>query len=88
MTIDADDKVMTTGPVVLDIHTQHCCARHGCKYGPLTRAECTVESGEKPQSYMCEVCYDAIGDDWEMIQFANELFDRGYAAGLAVVTFE
>jgi len=38
-----------------DVHTEHCCLRHGCKYiAPLT--PCTVESGEKEQSFPCEEC--------------------------------
>lgn len=36
-----------------DVHTEHCCKRHGCKYGdPL----CTVERLEKEQSFPCEMC--------------------------------
>lgn len=38
-----------------DVHTEHCCIHHGCKYAvPLT--PCTVESGEKKQSFPCEDC--------------------------------
>lgn len=33
-----------------DSHTGHCCINHGCKYGD---EDCTVTSGEKPQSYEC-----------------------------------
>lgn len=40
-----------------DVHTEHCCSTHGCKYGDLSRTECTVVSGEKQQSFPCEVCY-------------------------------
>lgn len=36
-----------------DVHTEHCCARHGCKYGD---ENCTVASGLKQQSYPCESC--------------------------------
>lgn len=36
-----------------DVHTEHCCYRHGCCYGDQG---CTVKSGMKPQSYPCEVC--------------------------------
>lgn len=41
-----------------DVHTEHCCKEHGCKYGD---AECTVTTGKKPQSFECletSVCYD------------------------------
>lgn len=38
-----------------DVHTEHCCIHHGCKYmSPQT--PCTVESGEKTQSHPCEEC--------------------------------
>lgn len=36
-----------------DVHTEHCCSRHGCKYG---RDDCPVEAGLKPQSHPCEAC--------------------------------
>lgn len=36
-----------------DVHTEHCCAIHGCKYG---KEDCTVYAGGKPQSYACESC--------------------------------
>jgi hypothetical protein len=38
-----------------DVHTEHCCSKHGCKYGKPT---CTVESGEKPASFRQECCED------------------------------
>ena len=37
----------------IDVHTEHCCSKHGCKYGDDT---CTVASGEKKPSYSCEIC--------------------------------
>ncbi len=37
-----------------DVHTAHCCAVHGCKYGD--GQFCTVEQDEKLQSYKCEEC--------------------------------
>jgi hypothetical protein len=40
-----------------DVHTEHCCKRHGCKYGTASVA-CPVISGAKPQSYPCEKCDD------------------------------
>ncbi len=36
-----------------DIHTEHCCKDHGCKYGA---ANCTVASGQLKQSFECEAC--------------------------------
>ncbi len=38
-----------------DVHTEHCCLTHGCKYGNVDN-ECTVVSGEEKQSYPCENC--------------------------------
>lgn len=40
-----------------DVHTEHCCERHGCKYGSGGRdGFCSVVDGGWPQSYDCEVC--------------------------------
>lgn len=36
-----------------DVHTEHCCKEHGCKYGDKG---CTVANGSKPQSHPCESC--------------------------------
>jgi hypothetical protein len=42
-----------------DVHTEHCCVRHGCKYSQ--DFFCTVVKGEKPQSFICESCaHDGI----------------------------
>ncbi|MEE8112719.1 MAG: hypothetical protein V3T23_00050 [Nitrososphaerales archaeon] len=40
---------------LLDVHTEHCCYRHGCKYGDT---DCSVETGRKKQSHPCEECDD------------------------------
>jgi len=37
-----------------DVHTEHCCIRHGCKYGKDD--ECTVMTKRAPQRYICERC--------------------------------
>jgi len=37
-----------------DVHTEHCCDKHGCKYS--NEAECTVMTGKVPQSHRCESC--------------------------------
>lgn len=39
-----------------DTHTEHCCRRHGCKYGE--NADCPVVTGKKSQSYSCEQCHE------------------------------
>ena len=36
-----------------DVHTEHCCIDHGCKYGD---DNCTIVTGTKVQSYPCEEC--------------------------------
>lgn len=41
-----------------DVHTEHCCLTHGCKYG---NPECTVTTGRAAQSFPCERC----GEDAE-----------------------
>jgi hypothetical protein len=43
-----------------DVHTEHCCARHGCKYGD---DDCPVALGQKAQSYLCESC---TGDELDL----------------------
>jgi hypothetical protein len=37
-----------------DVHTEHCCVLHGCKYGKDD--ECSVMLGDKSQSFPCEQC--------------------------------
>lgn len=42
-----------------DVHTEHCCVVHGCKYGYDhfdCGKTCTVAAKLKPQSYPCEQC--------------------------------
>lgn len=42
-----------------DVHTEHCCILHGCKYGEDDI--CTVQLGKYPQSYPCDNCsFDGI----------------------------
>lgn len=36
-----------------DVHTEHCCKRHGCKYSDPT---CSVTTGKLPQTDFCEEC--------------------------------
>lgn len=38
-----------------DVHTEHCCIVHGCKYGE-DDYYCTVATGKKPQTSPCERC--------------------------------
>lgn len=52
-----------------DVHTEHCCIVHGCKYGKDD--VCTVTTKTAPQSHPCESCEGAMpfSVDW----YANEL---------------
>lgn len=50
-------------PQARDVHTEHCCVKHGCKYGyvpdysyDMAGEVCTVVSLEKEQSFPCEMC--------------------------------
>jgi len=36
-----------------NVHTEHCCSVHGCKYG---EKDCPVALGLQKQSYPCEFC--------------------------------
>jgi hypothetical protein len=43
-----------------DVHTEHCCVLHHCKYGD---DDCPVVTGKKHQSFLCEDCEcDGITD--------------------------
>ncbi len=58
---------------IKDVHTEHCCLHHGCKYGD---DDCTVMSLRNRQSYLCEEC--AIGLD----EKSEERVNRMYQAAL------
>lgn len=38
---------------MIDVHTEHCCLLHGCKY---RNDDCTVITEKAPQSFVCEAC--------------------------------
>lgn len=40
---------------IKDVHTEHCCIHHGCKYSD---EDCTVVTNKAIQSYPCEYCYE------------------------------
>lgn len=44
-----------------DVHTEHCCVIHGCKYG---KDDCPVMNDVKRQSHACESCYMDADDSW------------------------
>lgn len=55
--------------MVKDVHTEHCCIHHGCKYGD---EDCTVTTGKAPQSFPCEYC----GEDEREDKIAGEAIYR------------
>lgn len=72
----------TRSNVVKDVHTEHCCLKHGCKYGRWRSKldDCSVAAGRKSQSYMCERCSDELDEDWDFILAMNAAFDAGRRA--------
>lgn len=57
---------------IRDVHTEHCCITHGCKYGD---PNCAVVAGVTRQSYACEECdwpYMMAEDDWIDQQLDHE----------------
>lgn len=40
-----------------NVHTEHCCKEHGCKYGDKL---CPVVDGTQKQSYPCEDCKPVV----------------------------
>lgn len=48
-----------------DVHTEHCCVIHGCKYCDPD-SNCSVTSRRKRQSYLCERCIIAMNDFWNL----------------------
>lgn len=61
------------------VHKEHCCIKHGCKYG---NKDCPVVLGEIIQSYLCESCdFDGIesveqlmkGEEISMKKLINDL---------------
>jgi hypothetical protein len=68
-----------------DVHTEHCCVLHGCKYGNDRVPEsewnvadwgpykpCTVANGTLVQSYPCESCDDYMYDQDGEYLFKHE----------------
>lgn len=65
-----------------DVHTEHCCVRHGCKYGydhveskeeqdllDSLGKHCTVVSGEKIQSHVWDKGDGCCADEYEYDDF-------------------
>lgn len=53
-----------------DVHTEHCCKKHGCKYNDRT---CPVETGAKLQSYPCEDCENQEREDRHKLEELKKL---------------
>lgn len=69
-----------------DVHTEHCCVQHGCKYGFLGTMHaglkrCTVMTGEKKQTHPCEFCDEEMPElqGWALI--INEMYNLGNVRG-------
>lgn len=56
------------------VHTEHCCKKHGCKYGDQ---DCPVFTGKKHQSYPCELCDELL--------FENQFEQRIVRVGLGLI---
>jgi hypothetical protein len=48
-----------------DVHTEHCCAIHGCKYGKDD--ECTVMLAAKKQEYIQSFTCEACDEGWDTV---------------------
>lgn len=59
-----------------DVHTEHCCLIHGCKYGQ--DEVCTVVTGQAPPSLMDEECHSEIfeGGGWELAHLINDMVTK------------
>ncbi len=44
-----------------DVHVEHCCEIHGCKYGSK---DCTVEFGNETATKPCEICAENV-NQWD-----------------------
>jgi hypothetical protein len=48
------------------VHSTHCCAVHGCKYG--NDDVCPVANGNKLQNYPCETCSFVLDEYDEFVE--------------------
>lgn len=66
-----------------DIHTEHCCQMHGCKYDD--DEDCPVWTAEKHQSFMCEWCVRELeGGGLDLAYLINDIYEAGKSAGYKV----
>lgn len=61
-----------------DVHTEHCCEEHGCKYGDRN---CTVKTKVKPQSFPCEYCEEDFVElsRADLAQMITNAIHKGFA---------
>jgi hypothetical protein len=52
---------------IKDVHTEHCCILHGCKYRD---EDCTVTTRKARQSYDCEEC------EGDQVEVTDEMITR------------
>lgn len=59
-------------PQIFDVHTRHCCIKHGCKYGDDEK--CTVVTKRAPQEGPCEICgmfevEERLDDEYDAMKY-------------------
>ncbi len=71
------DTLTTEVEITTDVHTSHCCTRHGCKYDE--DKTCTVVAGFRSQEFPCEGCDFELNEDGglEVAYLLNEMYDKG-----------
>jgi len=76
-------RIFTPGPESeKDVHTEHCCEIHGCKYG---HDNCPVVNWRKKQSYACESCQeDAEGFEYSGDEPTGLVFDEHPYCGFPI----
>jgi hypothetical protein len=62
-----------------DVHTEHCCVIHGCKYGD-EHLGCTVYDGFQEQSFPCETCEEEGITIGYLKKYFNEHREERYKA--------
>jgi len=62
-----------------NVHTEHCCVRHGCKYGEDDT--CPVTTKQQSQSYPCEDCDTSIMTEFKWGDLVEALDDVSFSDG-------
>lgn len=66
-----------------NVHTEHCCIEHGCKYGE--NSYCPVVNGFQKQSYPCEQCYGVI-PEVELVNNIYKIKNESYGINTLVIS--